>query len=947
MKKILAAALAALMLLSSCGAPADVTEAPDAVTDAPETNAPVTSAPETDAPVTEAPETEPPVKRENYNIQVSEDTYAYKAAGAKYVDDNFGSATDLQMKSETSAPIRYTYLKFDISSLVGDTDFTAIDLNLMLKNKQNDPGNPDYAGVEVYGASLDWNENTLTYNHQPEHYELITSRDDIAGNGKTFDFAVGSYIKHALEQGQTQVAFYLKERTTQQALHLWFESKESAKQGPFLTVHYGTKVDDSVYGGKIGAEPELSENGLDSLLGINRLDSVRITAIEDTYIQSGTTSDTNFGDSEMIDFKAYPGKENNYYRISLVKFDISDIKNATYDKIYLHLDCYMMEDEKYPTTLNVYSCFPDEWSEMTVTYNTRPERDELVTSMVVTAKGTLRLDVTDYVKKYSELGFKQISFYLEGDSGSVRRLNFHSKESAIGAPMLVLTVGNYNFSTYTSYTGENPWEVAMEYVSDWMHRWEVIKQGGDNSIKQVTPIDSEYALTVGAATAGNTKGEKTVYVDYPTRLVSTLKGYTASTAETAKYDMYGGLMDESMKQEATGFFYTTKIGDRWWTIDPLGYPFFRTAIVTITRGSTNQQAVVKAKYGTNSAWAQATTDRLHELGFNSTGGWSDITNLSQANNPLTQTQIIYVAKKYCQANGIDVSEGGNTHLLYDVIPVFDPAFETEAYKLIKSTVEKYATSSNIYGWMSDNELPDSTSMLDSALYLNSEDVRFAYTYATAWTFMYMKTGKLDVSVADITPELRLEYRAMVYDRYFKIVAEALDRYAPYHQFMGCRFLKGCYSDEYVMRVAGYWCDVVTANYYGAWNADFELLANQANWAGKPVVITEWYAKGMDVWEKDNRMTNESGAGWTVKNQTARGQFYQTFALSLMETKACVGFDWFLYWDNDPENLAADLSNRNSNKGVIDNNGNEYTELTKFMKELNDQKYNIINFFDQR
>ena len=150
-----------------------------------------------------------------------------------------------------------------------------------------------------------------------------------------------------------------------------------------------------------------------------------------------------------------------------------------------------------------------------------------------------------------------------------------------------------------------------------------------------------------------------------------------------------------------------------------------------------------------------------------------------------------------------------------------------------------------------------------------------------------------------------------------------------------------------MRVSGYWCDVITFNYYGAWEADFELVANQAKWAGKPIVITEWYAKGMDVWEKDNRMTNESGAGWTVKDQNARGQYYQNYALSLLECKGCVGFDWFLYWDNDPDNLAADLSNRNSNKGIIDNNGDEYIDLTKYMDELNNQKYSLINFFDAR
>ena len=117
--------------------------------------------------------------------------------------------------------------------------------------------------------------------------------------------------------------------------------------------------------------------------------------------------------------------------------------------------------------------------------------------------------------------------------------------------------------------------------------------------------------------------------------------------------------------------------------------------------------------------------------------------------------------------------------------------------------------------------------------------------------------------------------------------------------------------------------------------------------GAVTEVSEWYAKGMDVWEADNRITNQSGAGWTVRTQADRGKFYQNFALMLMECKDCVGFDWFKYWDNAPTNLEADISNRNSNKGIIDNHGNEYTELTRYMSELNNQKYSLINFFDER
>jgi len=155
-------------------------------------------------------------------------------------------------------------------------------------------------------------------------------------------------------------------------------------------------------------------------------------------------------------------------------------------------------------------------------------------------------------------------------------------------------------------------------------------------------------------------------------------------------------------------------------------------------------------------------------------------------------------------------------------------------------------------------------------------------------------------------------------------------------YMGCRFHGSGVSDEYLFRVAGYWCDVITYNYYSAWNANFELVANQVRWSGKPFIATEFYAKGMDEWEKDNTMTNKEGAGWTVRTQSDRGKFYQNFALSLLECGGCVGFDWFKY-----NNKAS------SNMGIVDYNAEEYTVLTSYMQELNTQKYNLINFFDAR
>ena len=966
MKRLLAVLLATMMLLAACGPVADDTTVPatnePTVTDAPVVNDPEGTTPTDSTPAdgepsvtepasTEPVVTEPPVavERFDYKIEVKEDTHVLnKDSNGDKSDVNYSTETLIDIKSNKNSLTRYGFLKFDISSLIGDNDFTCIELDLTVSWKQFDAGNPELATLEIYGCDPECDLSKVTYSNQPMIFDRIAVIDNITNDKDvTYNFAITDYVRKAAANGQTEIVLYLKEATPGTPLRLKVYSKENGANVPQLSVYYGTKVDDSTYGGKTElGDPELSKNGLDALLGQSKSEAVRLTAVEDTYVEAGNSANINFGSAELIDFKAFPGTESAYYRIGLLKFDISSIK-APVKSVKLFLNCESMENSSIPTTVHVYACDPAKWSENTVVYTTRPEKQEHVTTSVVTATGKQWIDVTDYVNDFIKYGDAEVAFMLEGDADSMRRLKFTSKEGKAGlAPALELNDGTA-FTTYIQYTGQNPWEVAMTAVNEWLARWEVIKKGGDPDTEVVVKDNSEYSVIVDACRSGNTNGANTKYTQYPTRLVSTLKGYTANTSEVADYDVYGGLMDESMKQEATGFFYTKKIGDRWWTIDPLGYPFYRTAIVTVTMGNKTQKQKVLSKYGDAAGWAQAANNRLFELGFNSVGAWSTIGELINSKNPTSQTNIIGLVGSYASSLGLNVSESGSTDLFGNVLPVFDPDFATYVDTKVNSSVSKYADSPYVYGWMSDNELPDEISMLDSALTFDPTDLRFIYSYATAWTFMYMKTGKATVSLSDVTDELRREYRAMVYDKLFYETTKALSKYDPNHQFMGSRFLAGCYKDEYVLRVAGYYCDVITLNYYGAWDADPTIIANIQKYAGKPFVITEWYAKGMDVWEKDNRMTNKSGAGWTVRNQEARGQYYQNFALSLLECKGCVGFDWFKYWDNDPEDLTTDLSNRNANKGIVDNDGIEYTELTDYMKELNTQKYNLIEFFDAR
>ena len=687
---------------------------------------------------------------------------------------------------------------------------------------------------------------------------------------------------------------------------------------------------------------------LDEVFGKVKIGTERhIKVIEDAYVKGGEDGDVTFGEKPTMELKGLLG-DTTYHRVIYLKFDISDVELGEGESAEIVLNCVESpESINRSTRLSVYEC-DSNWSEKTITYNNAPAKGKIVAESYIFEKISVRFRITEFLKEAIKRGDKVVSFCIdENDIDiNIKRYIFGTKEGEKAASIAINDTG-IHFTTDVVDTKVNPWEHASKAIEGWLERWEIIKKRDDEDARQVGIDPLDYPLEVEAAICAKTDGYNTVYDKYPTRLVSTLRNYKPIENEAELYDEYGGFMGGE-KYEATGFFYTKKFGDRWQTVDPLGYPFYRVACVETSPGLSDlQKESVLKQFGTKEEWAESATRRLFECGYNSTGAWSDMDLLSEVDKPLAQTKLLNLITFYSSMKNTNITTGGSVEIKGNVVPSFDPDFEVFADQCVKERTAKFVDKPYVYGWMSDNELPDTHRMLDNALAMDYNSDTYVFSYATAWTFMYHKTGRRDVSAADITEELRLEFLAMIYERYFKIAKEAIMKYDPNHQYIGCRMLPECYKFEYVNRVAGYWCDVVSFNYYYAWSPKYELFYNMQRWMCKPVIITEWYAKGMDVWEKDNRMTNKSGAGWTVRTQDDRGKFYQNFTIGLMECKNCVGFDWFKYWDNDPDNLKDDTSNRNSNKGMYTSDHKEYDELVNYMIELNHNKYSIIKYFDEK
>ena len=428
-----------------------------------------------------------------------------------------------------------------------------------------------------------------------------------------------------------------------------------------------------------------------------------------------------------------------------------------------------------------------------------------------------------------------------------------------------------------------------------------------------------------------------VWTEYPTRTVGDLAGFRPGGNAPA-CGRYGGRKDRRVK--ATGFFRAEKIRDRWWMVDPEGYLFLNVGVVSVTPGRSrrNREALIR-KFGSNEKWAEEATWLLRKYEFNCLGNWSLNEALRKVQNPLPYTASTNFMGSFGRKLKITYQQPGHMGYPNDVIPVFHPEFEEFCDGYAREVTAR-KDDPLLMGYFSDNELPASVGVLEKSLALDATDARVAPGREAALTWIGQRKGAR-VPVADLTERDKDAYLGHLYERYMEVTTRALRKYDPNHLCLGPRIHGQSLRSPGVLRACGRHLDVIAANIYWQWSLDAAMLEMWKKEAGKPFVVTEFYAKGMDA-----GFANITGAGWTVPTQKDRALFYENFALSLLESKQFAGWHWFKYMDNDPEDLTTDPSNRDSNKGIVKIDYEPYSALLEPMKAFNREVYRLADYFDK-
>ena len=415
----------------------------------------------------------------------------------------------------------------------------------------------------------------------------------------------------------------------------------------------------------------------------------------------------------------------------------------------------------------------------------------------------------------------------------------------------------------------------------------------------------------------------------------TLNGLSDYHPKTSKFGQFGS--DQSKKFTASGFFRAEKQGNRWWVIDPNGY---RTIVVGINslragKSESNLEALAK-KYNNPEQWMNKTIDTLQQLGFFHSGSWGDDEAIRKHNasskNAMTYCPQLNWMSGYGKKRGGTYQKAGNTGYPHDVIFVFDPAFKTYCDSVAVS-LATHRNDPNLFGYFSDNEMPLGNDNLDNYLAIeNHED--FGYKRATQWL------TEQGITADKITDKVRESFAGFVAQTYYSIVSEAIKKNDPNHLYLGSRLHADAKRNEGVLEAAGKYCDIISLNYYGDWSPDPIMVDQIDRKANKPFMVTEFYTKGMD-----SGLANTTGAGFTVKTQTDRGNAYQHFCLHLLNSKSCVGWHYFKYQDNDPKAKNVDPSNVDSNKGLVNTQYQFYKPLIQLMKTFNVEKYDLIQYLE--
>ncbi|MCC5846729.1 MAG: hypothetical protein JJU29_01440 [Verrucomicrobia bacterium] len=465
------------------------------------------------------------------------------------------------------------------------------------------------------------------------------------------------------------------------------------------------------------------------------------------------------------------------------------------------------------------------------------------------------------------------------------------------------------------------------------------------------PLVDELGQSLHRNWPGKTQG----FDEFQTRL---LAQQTLESDFPAEFSRYGGWKD-GPRQEATGFFRTTRHQGRWWLVDPDGFLFWSTGLDCVRPSVTSaieglksacqNLPVLRNPYGIYTrdgnrnqifdhlawnflrvfgrAWSQywrdITSNLMRDWGFNTVANWSD-TDLAR------EAEIPYVITLKPDFSACPM-------IFRDFPDVFESAF-AQAAKDLAEPLLKHSDDPLVIGYFLMNEplwgfaslLPAEGLLLTSG----SSPARDAFANfleqhpGSGLDADSVRGGKVISKPPLKARDVCEEFSRLMVERYFRILNQAARAAAPHHLNLGIRYFT----------IPPPWClegmrgfDVFSINCYKPRPPADELSAIAAA-VGAPVIIGEWHFGALDVGLPG------SGIGH-VKDQRARGDAYRVYLEQAAAHPDCVGAHYFTLYD---ESYLGRFDGENWNIGFLDVCNQPYQPMVDAAKETHRRLYEVAS-----
>ncbi len=416
------------------------------------------------------------------------------------------------------------------------------------------------------------------------------------------------------------------------------------------------------------------------------------------------------------------------------------------------------------------------------------------------------------------------------------------------------------------------------------------------------------AGTLSAATLNAKSSYNGGWGSYTISLVESLTGYTPVEGVSSDYTRTGACA--YLCADSTGYYHVSKIDGRWWLIDPDGYAGVNMAVTSL-----------------DATALQDDYDVLRRNAFNGTGNFIASESQTKNSNNLwnygqmsyTRRYNFYASYRQVRHSYYDTPEQVKSNA--DYLLVLDPAFETFCQAQAKTAFASYTEERDLLGYFTDNELPFNDRQLAQVLKnLSAGDP----TYDS--TFVWAERNGVDIAAP--TQAQKEAYTVYLAEQYYSVVTAAIRAVDTHHLILGSRLHGVPRSIQGVVDMSHKYCDVTSVNFYDTFCPDDQIA--RAAWTNDhPCLVSEFYIKDIHYLSGV-----QEGAGWYVNSQADRGRWYQNTCLQLLQNPCFVGWQYFRFMDNN-----------NSNKGLVTTARDEYTDMTRYAKELNAQVYRLIDFFD--